>query len=100
MNYCKKLKNEKGITLIALIITVIVLIIITAVTIREFSDDSEIIAKTRNATKNYNKSVIEEENVLKQLNIDTLANTTGWEYNAEKEIVSKDTTTLKIRRLC
>ena len=68
----QKLKSKKGITLIALIITVVVLIIITAVTINAVKSDG-IIAQVKNASSNYNKSEQNESKSLNTYNIDELA---------------------------
>ena len=45
----KQMRNEKGITLIALLIIIIILIILTVVIVRTASNDSE-----QNVTKNSN----------------------------------------------
>ena len=57
-----KFKREKGITLIALIITIIVLLILAVVTIKELTDSS-IINYAQNSANDY-KAAKEEENTI------------------------------------
>lgn len=53
------MKNEKGITLVALVITVIILVIIVLVTV-DISVDKELIDTAENATIKYENSVVLE----------------------------------------
>ena len=55
----RKTKNQKGITLIALIITIVVLLILAVVTIRAVQGDG-IIEHAKNATQRYSKAQISE----------------------------------------
>ena len=57
------LREEKGITLVALIITIIVLIILAAVTIIAVQD-SDLIARTQNATIIYAANQVYENSVV------------------------------------
>ena len=61
----KKTKTQKGITLIALIITIVVLLILAAVTIGEVKD-SGIIAHAQNAATRYEQAKADEEEMLKE----------------------------------
>ena len=49
----KNTKNQKGITLIALIVTIIVLLILAGITIKTLTGDSGIIGDARNSTNFY-----------------------------------------------
>ena len=58
-----KKNNNKGITLIALIITIIILLIITTVTIREITGD-KIIKHAEDATSKYSEAQKNEQEQL------------------------------------
>lgn len=49
----QKFKNEKGITLVALVITIIVLLILAGVTLSMVMGDSGIFGKANSAKQNY-----------------------------------------------
>ncbi len=66
------LKEEKGITLVALIITIIVLIILAAVTIMSFRE-SGIMNTAVNGTINYAKAQEDEKIKMDQLDDDLQA---------------------------
>ena len=55
------LKNKKGITLIALVVTIVVLLILTGVTISLLLDENGIIAKSKDARTETRVSQIEDE---------------------------------------
>lgn len=59
----KKTKTEKGITLIALLVTVSVLVILATVTISSIVNDG-IISKAENAVEQYNQAQFNEQNSL------------------------------------
>ena len=59
----KKTKLEKGITLIALIITIVVLLILSVVTIGAIQE-SKIIAHAKNAATGYNDEKSKEESAI------------------------------------
>ena len=59
-----KKKKNSGITLIALVITIIVLIILAGVSINLVLGNNGIIARAREAKNNYQKSAAEEEEGL------------------------------------
>ena len=56
----KKVKKQGGITLIALVITIIVLLILAAVTINALSGDNGILKRASEAKKGTNQSTVEE----------------------------------------
>ena len=61
----RNLKTQKGITLVALIITIVVLLILAIVSIGAVKD-SGIIAHAQNAATDYNAKQKEEEGLLSQ----------------------------------
>ena len=64
----KKLENNKGITLIALIITIIVLLILAGVTLNTLFGNDSIIAKAREAANAYKNSEKEEQKRFNNIN--------------------------------
>ena len=60
-----KNKREKGITLVALVITVILLLILAGVTIRGVLGEKGLAEEAKNATKRYGEAQDEEQNVVK-----------------------------------
>ena len=67
----KTKKNTRGITLIALVITIIVLLILAGVTIAALSGDNGILTKAKEA-----KEKTEKENIIEQVNIAIMTATT------------------------
>ena len=61
------MKRTKGITLIALIITIIVLLILAGVALNTLFGEGSIIGNAQNAISEYNKKVEEEQLALKEL---------------------------------
>ena len=59
------MKEQKGITLVALVITVIVLLILSATAITQFLR-SNIIAKAQDSQENYGQASLNEENTIKE----------------------------------
>ena len=59
----KKTKTQKGITLIALIITIVVLLILAAVAISSIQNDG-ILKYAQNAASDYNKAIRDEQSML------------------------------------
>ena len=57
-------KEEKAITLVALVITIVVLLILAAVAIITLTGENSIIAKSQKAKEKYNNGTIEEEETL------------------------------------
>ena len=60
----KKIRQEKGITLVALIIAIIILLIIAGVTIMAINGEDGIIGKSKQAKVDYEKSQEEEKGLL------------------------------------
>lgn len=61
------LKGQKGITLVALVITIIVLIILAGVSIALLVDQDGIITKAKNGKVNYQTAANEEANTISDL---------------------------------
>ena len=55
------LKKQKGITLIALVVTIVVLLILAGVTINLLLDENEIIVKSKDARIETRASQVEDE---------------------------------------
>ena len=70
-NLANKKENERGITLIALVITIIVLIILALVGIAMLTGENGILLKAEKAKKETEISSIEEEIQIKVLEIQT-----------------------------
>ena len=68
-----KNKKEKGITLVALVITVIILLILAGVTIRGVLGEKGLAEEAKNATKKYGQAQDEEKNVVRNF-LDELRN--------------------------
>ena len=64
----KKIRNERGITLIVLVITIIVLLILAGVTFNALSGENGIITMAKDA-----KQKVEETNVDEQINLAVLS---------------------------
>ena len=58
------LKNKKGITLIALVVTIVVLLILAGVTINLLLDENGIIVKSKDARREYSQAKTNEETEL------------------------------------
>ena len=63
----ERLKNSKGITLIALIITIIILIILAGISISILTGQDGLINKAKQGTQNYQNAAIEEQAMLNNL---------------------------------
>lgn len=61
------MKNNKGITIIALVITIIVILILAGVSISMFTNENNVILKAINAKNIYNDAVIKEKENLGNL---------------------------------
>ena len=61
----KRTKEQKAITLIALIITIVVLLILAAVAISSITNDG-VLQYATNAATDYNKAVANEQEMLKE----------------------------------
>ena len=65
----KKMKNQKGVTLVALVVTIIVLIILAGISINLVLGDNGIITIAKRAKENVELAKIEEETELNELYI-------------------------------
>ena len=90
------LKNKKGITLIALVVTIVVLLILAGVTINLLLDENGIIAKSKDARREYGQAKTNEEIDLDSASswIDEITNEpevvepkniADWEYTEEED---------------
>ena len=86
----KEIKN-KGITLIALVITIIILLILAGVTIQTLTGDNGLITKAQSAKEKVNEEEIEEQIKLAQLEYQTTkyTNTAKTEAEYMQEILNK-----------
>ena len=67
MNTNKKLKKQNGITLIALVITVVIMLILAGVAIAAVVDGDGLFSKTREATEVYENAVENENDTIQSL---------------------------------
>ena len=61
------MKGQKGITLVALVITVIVMLILAGVAISVLTQDGGLFGKTQNAANAYTDAAIKENQLLSNL---------------------------------
>ena len=61
------LRNQKGVSIVALIITVILLVILTGVVIKYTLDDRNILDQSQKAVNDYNEKVNELQNQINDL---------------------------------
>ena len=64
----KKIKSQKGITLVALVITVIILIILAGITFTIVLGEDGLIAKTKRGAQNYQTAAADEQKILEDIN--------------------------------
>ena len=97
----KKIRRQNGITLIALVVTIMVLIILATVSINAVLGQNGIIGKAKQAKESYEKSVKAEDTAMQELanemtqynggeptgNIDP---ETGWNLDKVNKITSED----------
>ncbi len=92
----QKLKNKRGITLIALVVTIVVLLILAGVSISLILDNNGIIQKSKDAKREYGQARANEQADLDKIDswIDEVANTPeivepvnidDWEYREEND---------------
>ena len=79
-------RNTKGITLIALVITVIVLIILAGVSINLVLGENGIVSKTKKAKENTELAKVEEETTLNELAKQIEEGTSGSTTNSPEKI--------------
>ena len=61
-------KGQKGITLVALVITIIVLLILAGVAVATLSGDNNIISNANNSVVKYNNKAEADTNLIEQMN--------------------------------
>ena len=97
----KRIQENKGITLIALVVTIVVLIILATVSINAVLGQNGIIGKAKQAKESYEKSVKAEDTAMQELlnemaqynggeptgNIDP---ETGWDLDKVNKVTSED----------
>lgn len=94
MNLIRKRKQESGITLVALIITVIIMLILAGVAISAVINGDGLFNKTRNAAVEYERAVEKENQQLAELTseidryMNELQNSKGLTLSYAKEAVS------------
>lgn len=86
--------KEKGITLIALVITIVVLLILAGVSVSNILGDNGIIARAKEAKNKTNESNIQEENILQEIE-DWANSVDGWKDNGDRTF-DKNGVTLKV----
>lgn len=84
----KKISKSKGITLIALIITILVLLLIAGIGISMLSSENGILNKAKLAKDNYNNGKELEDNKLNGLNDTIESITRGGSSNSESNIIT------------
>lgn len=103
------MNKQRGITLIALVVTIIVLIILAAVSITMLIGENGILKRTEEAKNKYKQSQVEEEIILAYNTIQLYSNINNWDINKRAEelanelqkqdstaVVTVDETNLKI----
>ena len=99
----KKSLQEKGITLIALVVTIIILLILAGVTLNMVLSDNGLFSKTKEATEKYKQAQSDEEDLIlkyeyemAKLQGEISGTETVGEYAMEKEIKEKYEQDIKI----
>jgi competence protein ComGC len=59
----RKIRNEKGITLIALIITIIVLLILAGITIQSLTSDDSVVPEAQEVVKDQSDKMDQEQDL-------------------------------------
>ena len=67
LKFNKKLEKQAGITLVALVITVVIMLILAGVAIAAVVDGDGLFSKTRQAANEYNEATVEENQLLKDM---------------------------------
>ena len=86
----EKVKNSKGITLIALVITIIVLLILAGVSIATLTGKNGILSKANIAKQQSNEEGIKEEVKIAYASVETDAIINGWDINKKAEELQKE----------
>ena len=90
----KKLKlQERGITLIALVVTIIILLILAGVTLNIALSDNGLFGKAKKAADDYKEAQSEEEDEIRQIATQMYseyvgATVTGYDLSQNKETVT------------
>ena len=92
----KRIQENKGITLIALVVTIVVLIILATVSINAVLGQNGIIGKAKQAKEMYSNSQAAEDAVMKELldqmeeNTKNIDPETGWNLDKVNKVKSED----------
>ena len=89
------MKKQRGITLIALIITIIVLLILAGVALNSIFGQGSLIGNAENAVDEYNKKVEEEKLALEQL--EEYFKNNGDSESAKLQLVDKGESWIKVK---
>ena len=85
-NLKNKMKDNKAITLTALVVTIVILIILAGITINSILGDEGILKKAQQATQNYSNAQAEEDKIAKYANeIDNYINGSSNETTIDKQ---------------
>ena len=88
---CKRIsRKERGITLIALVITIIVLLILAGVSIATLTGQNGILTQAKNAKERTEDSQVEEEIKLAYNTVQTDALINGWDINKKASELQKE----------
>ena len=84
--------GEKGITLIALIVTIIILLILTSVSVKIIFDGDGLFSKSKYAVSSYNQAMIDEEESLEGIlsELDKDQNSKKEDSNQEEDLDSEE----------
>ncbi len=93
----KIVKNERGITLIALVITIIVLLILAGITLNLVLGERGIFKMAQEAGRNYTNAARYEDNMLDRITSEAEGMIGGEERKFARKRTSKKSTS---RRLC
>ncbi|MCI8482205.1 MAG: NRT1/PTR family MFS transporter [Clostridia bacterium] len=93
----KIVKNERGITLIALVITIIVLLILAGITLNLVLGERGIFKMAQEAGRNYTNAARYEDNMLDRITSEAEEMIGGGERKFTRKCTSKKSTN---RRLC
>ena len=92
----RNIRKEKGITLIALVVTIIVLLILAGISIRLAVGNNGIIEKAKEATVMYNEAEQNEESVLSEYGDFLLEHSQEFENLDEIEITKSNQNLVRI----
>ena len=92
----KELKSRKGITLIALVVTIVVLLILAGITINLVFSENGIIKKAQDAAEAQKQAEESDKEALEGLGAQVDALTKGWNTSKVTAVKSKDTTPVTV----